>query len=141
MKKIDISCSRNFSSEIYEKMKKTMYLTREISQARYMKKWKKLIYLARGISQARCIQKIKKLIYLAREISRARYMKKWKNWYILLKKFLEWDISKMGLVDISRLSNYSSEIYQKWICLIYLARVIIRARNIKIGFWWYILLK
>ena len=36
----------------------------------------------------------------------------------------------MWLFDISRSSNYSSEIYRKWIWLIYLARVISQARYI-----------
>ena len=45
----------------------------------------------------------------------------------------------MDLVDISRSSNYSSEIYRKWIWLIYLAWVISQARYIKNGFGWYIL--
>ena len=44
----------------------------------------------------------------------------------------------MDLVDISCSSNFSSEIYRKWIWLIYLARVISRARYIKNGFGWYI---
>ena len=42
------------------------------------------------------------------------------------------------MFDISCSSNYPSKIYQKWDSLIYLARVITRARYIENGFGWYI---
>ena len=100
---VNISCSRNYSSEIYQKWD-----------------W---------------------LIYLAQEITWARYIENGIGWYILLEKLLEQDKSKMGLVDISCSRNYSSKIYQKWECLIYLARVITQARYIKNGIGWYISLK
>ena len=72
------------------------------------------------------------------EIFREREKRKMKKRYITLEYLLERDISKMGLFDISRSSNYLSEIYQKWIWLIYLARVITQARYIENGFGWYI---
>ena len=82
-----------------------------------------------------------RLIYLAREITRARYIENGIGWYILLKKLLKQDISKIGLVDVSRLRNYSSKIYRKWDWLIYLAQVISQARYIEYGICWYISLK
>ena len=78
------------------------------------------------------------LIFLARVITRARYMKKIRKWYISHKLIPEQDISEMGLFDISHSNNYSSEIYRKLDCLIYLAQVISRAKYIKNGFGWFI---
>ena len=43
------------------------------------------------------------------------------------------DISTKSIFDISCSSNYSSEIYRKWIWLVYLARVMTRARYIENG--------
>ena len=75
------------------------------------------------------------MIYLARVITRARYIGNGIVWYISLELLLERDISEMGLFDISRSSNYSSEIYWKWIWSIYLARVITWARYIEKCIW------
>ena len=47
----------------------------------------------------------------------------------------------MGLVNISRLGNYSSVIYQKYDWLIYLAQKITGGRYIENGIGWYILLE
>ena len=79
------------------------------NKAKMTKKLSKLIL--------KCLNKFKIFLnwflkFLGKDISWERYMKKWK-------------------IDISRSSNYSSKIYQKWDSLIYLARVITWARYIK----------
>ena len=89
------------------------------NEAKMTKKLSKLIL--------KCLNKFKIFLnwvlkFLGRDISRKGDMKEWKN-------------------DISRSSNYSSEIYRKWDCLIYLARVITWARYIKSGIVWYISLR
>ena len=80
-------------------------------------------------------------IYLPQETNRARYIENGIGWYILLNKFLERDISKISLVDISCSRNFSCKKYQKWDWLIYLAPEITQARYIEHGIGWYILLK
>ena len=84
-----------------------------------LKFWTKEAKMTKKLSKyiLKCLNKFKIFLnwvlkFLGRDISRKGDMKKWKN-------------------DISRSSNYSSKIYQKWDCLIYLARVITQARYIK----------
>ena len=156
---VDISRSRNFSSKIYWKWDWLIYLAREITWARYIKNgigWyislKKLLEqdiskmeLA-DISRTRnylseIYQKWNWLIYLAQVITWARYINIGIGIYILLKLFLERDKSKIRLFDVSRSSNYSSKICQKWNRLICLAREITRARYIEDGIGWYISLE
>ena len=101
-----------------------------------------LVDISRSINYSSEIcQKWDWLIYLGQKITWARYVENGIGWYILLKKLLKQDMSKMGLVDISLSSNNSSEIYQKWDWLIYLAQEITRARYIVNGIGWYISLK
>ena len=116
------------------------FLGRDISWKGDMKKWKNNISRSSNYS-SEIYQKWDCLIYLAWVITRARYIKCEIVWYILLEWLLERDISKVRLFDISRSSNYSSKIYQKWIWLKYLAWVITRARYIESGIVWYISLK
>ena len=134
------------------------FLGRNISREGYMKKNKKIDISRSSNYSSERYRKWDWLIYLAREITRTWYDKNplleqdililIDFWNFSLKKLLERDIWKNEKNDISRSSNYLSEIYrkwdcliyQKWDCLIYLARVITRARYIKNGFGWYILL-
>ena len=103
----DISCSNSYLSEIYWKWNCLIYLFWVITWAIYGK-W---IWL----------------IYLAHVITWARYIENGFVWYISLELLLERDISKVGLFDISRSNNYSSKIFWKWDCLIYLSWVFSRA--------------
>ena len=128
MRLVNISRSRNYSSEIYRKWDWLIYLALEITQARYIKNW-----IGWYISLEKLLeQDISKIwsvnIYLAQEITWARYIKNGIGWFILLEKFLKQDISKMGLVDISCSRNFSSKIHRKWDWWIYLAQEISLAR-------------
>ena len=87
--------------------------------------------------------------YFQHFLLQPRYINQIHFWYILLEKLLKRDISTKSIFDISRSSNYSSEIYLKnpifdiscssnysseiyhfFHFFIYLARVISRARYI-----------
>ena len=91
---VDISCSRNYSSEIYIKNGIRWYISLKKLLVHDISKM--------GLFDISCSSYYSSEIY-----------QKW-DWLIYLaKKFLEQDISKIGLVDISRSRNFSSKIYCK----------------------------
>ena len=137
----DISRSRNYSSEIYQPNPFSIYLAQEITQARYINQIHFQYISCSRSYLSEIYQPNPFSIYLARVITRARYIKQFHFRYILLKKLLEQDISTKSIFDISRSSNYSSEIYQPNPFPIYLAQEITQARYINQIHFRYILLK
>ena len=144
----DMSRLRYFSSKIYQPIPFSIYFAQVISWARYINqshfRYISLKYfLEQDISTnpifdifcsrnflSEIYQPIPFSIYLVWVIIRARFINQSHFWYILLEYFLEQDISTNPIFDLSRSSNFLSEIYQPILFLIYLAWKISRARYI-----------
>ena len=116
---VDISCSRNYSSEIYIKNGIRWYISLKKLLVHDISKMGLFDISCSSYYSSEIYQKWDWLIYLAQVNTGARYIENGIGWYILLKLLLEQDISKIGLVDISCSRNYLSKIYRKWIWLIY----------------------
>ena len=100
---MDISRSRNFSSKIYEKMKKSIYLAQEISRSRYIELGLVDISCSRNFS-SEIYQKWDWLIYLAWEISWVRYIENGFGWYIVtaaeIVKYLAGKIAQITMTKM-----------------------------------------